>query len=63
MTSPDRRATSLILTGAGSYAAYEVGVMSALFAGRRTTGVGKGSVKPWNVGLPRHSWQGCGQWG
>jgi len=30
---PDRRRTALVLSGGGSYAAYEVGVMKALFAG------------------------------
>ena len=34
MTPVDRYGTSLILTGAGSYSAYEVGVMAALFAGQ-----------------------------
>ena len=39
MTPPDGRGTSLILTGAGSYSAYEVGAMAALFAGlSRSTG-------------------------
>lgn len=30
---PDRRRTALVLSGGGSYAAYEVGVMKALFSG------------------------------
>jgi predicted acylesterase/phospholipase RssA len=34
MTPRDRHSTSLILSGAGSYSAYEVGVMAALFAGQ-----------------------------
>jgi predicted acylesterase/phospholipase RssA len=33
MIPPQEYETSLVLTGAGSYAAYEVGVMTALFAG------------------------------
>ena len=37
MTPTDRSTTSLILTGAGSYSAYEVGVMAALFAGHSSS--------------------------